>query len=372
MIALWAWAYYLPGLPKYLRIISPQGIRTPEGYKGTFIDHFHDDHDGYSELDLKEEKPGWKKAEPFERVYVKYYLKNNLPTHKATLTNQRENEVKSLKSAVCVINEDSQNFTPSQKELLRCHFRLGYIGFQHAQWLIRTGNQKVQENSKAVVNCENPKFAACEFGKGHCRPNKKENPMKEKELKKDHLLPRQMVPADHYILQSTGRLYHTKWKSYQSDILSGGCVFIDHAIGYVIIKHQVAINATENVKAKLTSERVAQSQGVLIKVYDTNNGISNASEFMEKLFYKQQKIRSSGASASHQNGAAERVIKTVVTMERTKLMHAAFRCPEGKLSTYIWPMAMDYAVWIYKRIPDMQSGLSAIEIWSRSRFEPVS
>ena len=33
---------------------------------------------------------------------------------------------------------------------------------------------------------------------------------------------------------------------------------------------------------------------------------------------------------------------------------------------------MDYAVWVYNRTPDMQSGLSAIEIWSRSRFEPVS
>ena len=28
MIALWYQAYYVPGLPKYLRIISPQGTRT--------------------------------------------------------------------------------------------------------------------------------------------------------------------------------------------------------------------------------------------------------------------------------------------------------------------------------------------------------
>ena len=38
MIALRDQAYYAPGLPKYLRIISPQGIWTSEGYKGTFID----------------------------------------------------------------------------------------------------------------------------------------------------------------------------------------------------------------------------------------------------------------------------------------------------------------------------------------------
>ena len=35
-------------------------------------------------------------------------------------------------------------------------------------------------------------------------------------------------------------------------------------------------------------------------------------------------------------------------------------------------MAMNYAIWVYNHIPDIQSGLSAIEIWSRSIFEPVS
>ena len=61
---------------------------------------------------------------------------------------------------------------------------------------------------------------------------------------------------------------------------SGGSVLIDHASGYVSIKYQVAINATETVKAKLTFERESQSQGVVIKGYHTYNGIFNSSEFM--------------------------------------------------------------------------------------------
>ena len=43
-----------------------------------------------------------------------------------------------------------------------------------------------------------------------------------------------------------------------------------------------------------------------------------------------------------------------------------------QISTDLWTMAMDYAVWVYNRTPDTQSGLFAIEIWSRSIFEPVS
>ena len=53
--------------------------------------------------------------------------------------------------------------------------------------------------------------------------------------------------------------------------------FIDHAIFYVIIKYQVDINSTETVKAKLTFSSEAQSQGVVIKGYHTDNGIFNAS-----------------------------------------------------------------------------------------------
>ena len=82
-------------------------------------------------------------------------------------------------------------------------------------------------------------------------------------------------------------------------MFSGVCVFIDHASGYVSIKHQVAINATETVKETLTFDREDQSQGVVIKGYHTDNGIVNASEFMEELLKNQQKIRFSGAGISH-------------------------------------------------------------------------
>ena len=66
---------------------------------------------------------------------------------------------------------------------------------------------------------------------------------------------------------------------------------------------------------------------------------------MEEMLKKYKKIRFSGAVASHQNGEAERDIKTLLTMKRIMLMHAALRFPEEKLSTDLWPTAMDYAVW---------------------------
>ena len=73
-------------------------------------------------------------------------------------------------------------------------------------------------------------------------------------------------------------------------------------------------NTTETFKAKITFEREAQSQVVVIKGYHTDNEIFDASYFMEELFNKQQQIKFIGSGASHQNGAAECSINTVVTM----------------------------------------------------------
>ena len=119
-----------------------------------------------------------------------------------------------------------------------------------------------------------------------------------------------MVSTDHYISRAPGRLYHTKGKSDQSDMFSGVCVFIDHTSGYVSINHQVAINATETIKEKLTLDREDKSQGVMINVYHTENVIFNTSKFMEDLLKNHQKIGFNGAGASHKNESSYRIDDT--------------------------------------------------------------
>ena len=244
------------------------------------------------------------------------------------------------------------------------------------KWLIFTGSLKLQGDSKAVANYERPKCAACEFRKGHRQSNTvntiKNNPMKEKGTKKDNLLTGQKVSTDHYISWDLGRIYHTKGNSDPSEMFSEECDFIDHVSGYVRIKHQVSIKATETVKARPNFEREAQSQGVEIKGYQDDNGIFNTPEVMKELLKKHKNIRFSGAVTSHQNGAVHCDIKAVVTMESTMLMQTALRCPDDAFSTDLWPTPMDYYVWFYNRIPEMQSGLSSIKILSGSRFEPFS
>ena len=88
IIMIWNQVYYVPGLLEYLIIITPKVILTQEGYKVSFVAHFHDNNDRYLEINLTEYKPVWKKIHPVERMYIRYESNKNLPTHKALIHNQ--------------------------------------------------------------------------------------------------------------------------------------------------------------------------------------------------------------------------------------------------------------------------------------------
>ena len=85
-------------------------------------------------------------------------------------------------------------------------------------------------------------------------------------------------------------------------------------------------------------------QVLTINVYHTENGIFNTSKFMEDLLNNQQKIRFSGSGASNQNGAEERTINIVVTMESAVLMQSGMICHKDTLSTDFgqWKCTMLY------------------------------
>ena len=179
------------------------------------------------------------------------------------------------------------------------------------------------------------------------------------------------MSVNHFQSALPGRLYTSRGGTDAKDKFHGGCIFVVHASGYIQVRHQVSLSAEDTLKAKLMYERDAANAGVKIKAYHTDNGVFTSKDFMSQLLEDNQQIRFSGAGAAHQNGVAERGIQTVVKMARTMLIHAAMRSPQGTITAELWPMAIDHAVWIYNRIPRMDSGLSTFELWSRSSFLPT-
>lgn len=364
-------AMYVPDL-KNTRLLSPQGLWTKEGDPGSFIAHTIDDQeDNYAELWIRKKGKGWKEKDPIQVLRVDYDKNDLLPKSLAMVPER--SEFQALKGAIDMTAKQNSNISKHQKLLLQWHYKLGHIGFKHLRWLISSGVLPVRQK-ELVAQCDDVKCAACECGKAVKRTSKqtiqKRVPDKEMNLKKEDLFPGQRVSVDHYE-SPAGRLYSSRGKSQGGDMFNGGMIFVDHATGYVDCRHQVSLNAIDTIKSKISFEREAFHDGVKIQAYHSDNGIFTSKAFMEELIRTNQTIRFAGAGAGHQGGVAERGIRTIVTMARTMMLHAALRHGDA-IKQELWPQAMDYAVWLYNHIPRMDTGLSPIEMWSRSRYMSAS
>lgn len=367
-------ALYVPDLAT-TRLISPQGIRTSDGNPVTFMTHTNEDeNDSYAELWIKKNVPGWQQHLPIHTMKIHYNRQDNLPTHVASLPTTSDECLKALTGAIDVTAANNKNLTGSQKELLKWHYRLGHIGFQHLRWLVRSKQLSVKD-SKRVANCDTVKCASCEYGKAVKRPTnstvKRQKEDKEMQIKQEDLHPGKRVSVDHYQSAQPGRLYSSRGSSKAADMFCGGVIFVDHATGFVEVRHQISLDAAETIKSKLHYEKESFHDGVVIQNYHTDNGTFTSRSFLEELIHSNQKVRFSGSGAAHQNGVAERGILTVVTMARTMLIHAAMRHGTA-IKPEHWPQAMDHAVWLYNRIPRMDTGISPFEMWSRSRYHSTS
>lgn len=110
-------------------------------------------------------------------------------------------------------------------------------------------------------------------------------------------------------------------------------------------------------------ERSANEEGIRIKAYHSDNGIFASDTFKTECTTHGQKLTFSGVGAHHQNGVAERNIKTISHWARANMLHAAYYWHEYA-NVKLWPQAVDYAVWVFNRLPSTTSGLSPNELWS--------
>ena len=62
--------------------------------------------------------------------------------------------------------------------------------------------------------------------------------------------------------------------------------------------------------------------------------------------------------AQHQNGVAERAIRTVIERARTSLIHAAMRNSDN-INAMIWPFALNHACYVWNEVPKEGSFLSS-------------
>lgn len=113
-------------------------------------------------------------------------------------------------------------------------------------------------------------------------------------------------------------------------------------------------------------EQLAKEEGFDIKSYHLNNGVFAAKEFKVDCEQLKQTINFSCVEAQHQNGVAERNIQTVASWACANMLRVEYNWPQHA-SIKLWPMAINYAVWVFNHLPRADTGLCPDEMWSQCR-----
>lgn len=275
-----------------------------------------------------------------------------------------------------VLAADNENLSNAQKELLAWHYKLGHINLQHIQRLTKSRSEDppfLPCRLSGTSSCQLPLCTACEYGKAHRHPDNTTSTSKRKEkdgiLKANQLRAGAVVSVDQYVCSQKGRLPTTAGKEKDRDRYTGGIIFVDHASGYMFAVNLVSLGASETVRAKRLFERHMASFGVKVQQYRGDNGVFRSKEFKADLDIHQQTIEFSGVGAHHQNGIAERAIRTISDMARTMMIHANLHWPT-QVDCNLWPFAILHAVYLYNRIPKITNDISPIEVLSGSTLDP--
>ena len=268
----------------------------------------------------------------------------------------------------CVTDSSNDNLTAVQRHLLRFHYKLGHLGFQHLKWFLSGGILGPLGIRCSKSDVMSPLCQACLHGGQQRKPvaGKKHTQEPRGKLTQEKLTPGQKVFSDQYVSSVAGRNFTGRGHSQTNIHYKGGTVFVDAASSFMSLHHQVGFTAMETISSKLAFEREASTVGNTIQSYTTDNGVYTAKDFTVELEKQGQSLQLSGVGAHHQNGPAENAIKNISRKARIFMLHAALRWPEH-YDKSLWPLAMTHAVHMHNHTPRRTDGLCPVEIWSRSK-----
>ena len=120
--------------------------------------------------------------------------------------------------------------------------------------------------------------------------------------------------------------------------ITAGCVFIDHLSRLSYTHLQTSVDNKQTLEAKLGYERFAKSHGVTLQSFHSDSGVFVEKTFQDALDDTDQTITFCAVGAHHQNGLAEREIRTMTEGSRANLLHAQRRWPAA-IGSILWPYA---------------------------------
>ena len=238
-----------------------------------------------------------------------------------------------LAQALGLAHDSNNNLSRGQKQILRWHHALVHVGFSTIRHVGKLGWLGTKGLALGDPKLDPPLCGSCQYGKGQKRSTKATKaiarPQAEGAITKDSLSPGDLVSMDHMIIRQHGRRLDSMGREALDKMYQAGTIFVDAASGRIKVKFQRGTSASETLQSKMEFEREAISNGVTIKAYRTDNGTFTAQSVIDEIRNSGQDISFSGSGAQHQNGVAERAIKTVCEATRTVMLHSALRWPDA-------------------------------------------
>ena len=139
------------------------------------------------------------------------------------------------------MEDGNQNLTPSQKLLLKQHYRFGHTNIPFIQFLFKIlpevfGGNKFQSASR----CDIPICEIYQYVKAHRRKlqgkTSRSDIKSEGAVKSSHLRPGEAISVDHFESWLKGRTYNSFERNI-SDQYVGGCIFVDHMSARIKVEH---------------------------------------------------------------------------------------------------------------------------------------
>jgi hypothetical protein len=327
-----------------------------------------------------------------------YNHHNGLPlmllntTHDVGFAGFSRAEVEQMQTTMLMDVADSRNrnLTAPQQELMLWHCRFGHCAMSRVQSLFSQPTSKLglsdlgRRDSFLEARCPSlsglrgpqiPVCSACRMGKmarAAVRSKKGRPPETDpdpvKLLSSGKVRPGAKVSMDQYISGLPGRLPHTRGRELAKDRYHGGTLFVDHSSGFIFLRNQVGLTAGETLLGKRQFEQFAREYGIVIEEYHADNAPFAADAFRKDFEACGQRISFSGVGAHHQNGTAERAIKTITSWARTMMLHASLMWPDQS-DLGLWPFALQHAVYLWNHLPDQHGPrLSPLELFTQTRF----
>jgi hypothetical protein len=98
--------------------------------------------------------------------------------------------------------------------------------------------------------------------------------------------------------------------------------------------------------------------------------VFSAEEYLQECMDTEQYQSFSGIGAKHQNAWAKRTIQTIMYMAHCFMVHFSLHwTDQGSDDISLWPFAVKHVVWLHNRVPNCLSGLTLLELLTKSKAD---